>query len=485
MRGDWEIVVGLEVHAQLATRSKLFSVAPTAEAEGPNHAVTPLCAGLPGTLPRINGEAVRLAARAGLGLGCRIRDTLWMARKSYFYADLPKGYQISQHDRPLCHDGELHFLLEGEPQILEIERIHLEEDAGKSVHDALPGATVVDLNRAGVPLIEIVSRPGLRSAEAAAAAFAELRLILMHLGVCDGSLESGSMRCDANVSVRPRGETALRTRCELKNLNSLRAVREAVAFEAQRQRVAWESGEGVVQQTRLWDADAGRTRAMRGKEDAADYRYMPDPDLPPLPVPQAWVSGQRATLPALPMALRHTLGETLGLAEDHVALLLDDPALLGVLGPRLMADAETARSLAGFLFGTLAGVLRKRELELVAVLPALEALVAIHDRWRSGALSNKMLGEVLQAGADGTYAEAATWERALADAGSTVSDASALQPLIDGLIAAHPAEVEQYRSGKTKLFGFFMGQAMRATAGKADAAMLRALMQRALDASAD
>lgn len=480
MRAGWEVVIGLEVHAQLSTRSKLFSVAPTSAAEYPNEHVTALCLGLPGALPRLNSEAVRLAIRAGLGLECAIRPFVEMARKSYFYADLPKGYQISQHDLPLCHDGVLRFPLDDEAQSLEIERIHIEEDAGKSVHDAIAGATVIDLNRAGVPLIEIVSRPGLRSAEAAVAAFAELRLLLMHLGVCDGSLESGSMRCDANVSVRPTGEQELRTRCELKNLNSLRALRDAIRYEANRQVEAYLAGESVAQQTRLWDADAGRTRAMRGKEDAADYRYMPDPDLPRLHLPAGWVDAERDDLPPSPFVLRTMLREVLALDPDAIDLLLESPEVLRAMLPLLEKDRDAARAFATFVFGPVAGALRRHGRDLSAHLDALAAWNEIFQRWRSGALSNKMLSEVLDAGAESTEAGAAPWTKALEAAGTTLSDPTALTPLISGLLAAHPAEVAEYRSGKQKLFGFFMGQAMRQTQGKADAATLRTLLQEAL-----
>jgi aspartyl-tRNA(Asn)/glutamyl-tRNA(Gln) amidotransferase subunit B len=478
MKAGWEAIIGLEVHAQLRTQSKLFAGAPVTFAAPPNSAVTALCVGLPGTLPRLNQEAVRLAARAGLGLGCAIAETSVFARKSYFYPDLPKGYQISQHLLPLCADGTLRFELDGVEHALEIERIHVEEDAGKSIHDSLPGATVVDLNRAGIPLIEIVSRPGLRSAAAAVAALAELRLILLHLGVCDGSLEEGSMRCDANVSVRRVGETGLRTRCEIKNLNSFRALRDAIDYEIARHVEVWSAGGEVVQQTRLWDGDAERTRPMRGKEDAADYRYMPDPDLPPLRIDGETLAAWRAAMPPSLAERRRTLRDGCGLDDEQIALLLDAPTLLERLLPTLEARAAKvdARALASFLFGQLAAAMRKHERVLEDALDALPVLVAIFERWRNGDLSNRMLSEILAAGA-GAEVPAPAWQHAADAAGSAVSDSDALNAAIDAVIAAHPTELADYRGGKTKVFGFFMGGVMKRLGGRADAAKLRALLE--------
>lgn len=474
MNPEWQAVIGIEVHAQLRTASKLFSAAPVTFGTTPNSAVTPLCVGLPGSLPRVNQAAVELAVRAGLGLGCRIRTASQFARKSYFYPDLPKGYQISQHNLPICEDGTLAFPLDGQIAVLEIERIHIEEDAGKSIHDSIAGATVVDLNRAGVPLIEIVSRPGLHSANAAVAALAEIRRIMLHLGVCDGSLEEGSMRCDANVSVRRVGELGLRTRCELKNLNSFRSLRDAIDFEIARQIAVWESGQPVKQQTRLWDGDAGRSRPMRSKEDAADYRYMPDPDLPALTISEATLRQWRDAMPPSLAELRLELEQGLGLDPEQSALLLDDPALRAALHPSLRARAASgdARSLATFLFGQVAAAMRRADQALGAVADCLDVVTVVFDRWRAGSLSNRMVTDILTAMA-GAQDRRAALQAAIEAAGAVVDDAAAIDAAVAAAIAEHPNEAAAYRAGNAKVLGFFMGRVMQRLGGKANAASLK------------
>ncbi len=483
---EWQVVIGLEVHVQLQTRSKLFCAAPTptgdAAAEGgPNAQLTPLCLGLPGALPRLNAEAVRLAVHAGLALNCEIAAVTQFARKCYLYQDLPKGYQTSQAEAPICRGGAIVFERAGQLAELPLERIHLEEDAGRSVHDADPDATLVDLSRAGVPLIEIVSLPALHDAADAVAAFSALRLELMHRGICDGALEQGSMRCDANVSVRPTGTTILRTRCEIKNLNSMRALRDAIVAEARRQVAVYESGGQVTQETRLWDAQAHQTRPMRDKEHAADYRYAPDPDLPLLRVDRAFVAQQRATLAASASAVRHQLGSA-GVEADAVGVLLEVPVLTqALLAAEIPEPLDLAR-LCGFLVGPLLGQLRRDARDLRAVVGLLPALIPIAAAWRSGILSNQLLAEVLRNGMGGAEALSAhRLQRALADVGSVEADPAALASMASAILAEFPREVAQYRAGKVQVLGFLVGQAMRRLAGRADARQLGAALRGALD----
>ncbi len=480
----WELVIGLEVHAQLRTRTKLFSRAPVQSGGAPNEAVTALCLGLPGALPSLNREAVRLAAIVGASLGCDVRLRSQFARKSYFYPDLPKGYQISQADLPICRGGAIPFLLDGVAAALPLERIHLEEDAGKSVHDQAGDVSLIDLNRAGVPLIEIVSLPTLRSAEAAAAVFAELRLILLHLDACDGSLEDGSMRCDANVSVRKIGEPGLRTRCEIKNLNSMRSLREAIDWEAARQVDVWSSGGTVQQETRLWDVDAGQTRSMRGKENAADYRYAPDPDLPWVQIAEADLEHWIASRPPELATIRQGLRDDHGLDTDAEALLLEVPALCrSLLQPR--TQPFDVRGFVSFLAGPVLGQAKRVGADLGALVGHVEMLSEVFSRWRAGKLSNQMMSQVLQQGlaatSEGRMPAPDALVIALQQVGSIEQDDGELSALVGQLVERHPKEVAQYRSGKTQVLGFFIGQAMRAMQGRADAARLRELLVAALD----
>lgn len=484
-QAGWEVVIGLEVHAQLRTKSKLFSRAPVLAGAAPNEAVTALCLGLPGALPRLNREAVRLAATVGATLGCDVQLRSQFARKSYFYPDLPKGYQISQADLPICRGGAIPFHLDGVPMELPLERIHLEEDAGKSVHEQGGDVSLIDLNRAGVPLIEIVSLPTLRSAAAAAAVFAELRLILLHLGACDGSLEDGSMRCDANVSVRRIGEQTLRTRCEIKNLNSMRSLREAIDWEAARQVEVWSNGGTVDQETRLWDVDAGRTRSMRGKENAADYRYAPDPDLPWVQIAAADFDSWCASRPAPLVEVRAALRDQHELDADASAVLLEVPALCQLL-LRPQQDGLEVRGFVSFLVGPVLGQVKRSGRDLRALTAHLEGLTQIFVLWRSGKLSNRMMAQVLQLGfpvaADAPLPGPDALQAALASVGTLDQDDGELETVVAQLVERHPSEVQQYRGGKTQVLGFFIGQAMRALKGRADAQRLREILIRALDA---
>jgi aspartyl-tRNA(Asn)/glutamyl-tRNA(Gln) amidotransferase subunit B len=484
MSDKWQAVIGLEVHAQLRTHSKLFSSAPTDYGAPPNSQVSPVCLGLPGALPVLNQTAVDLAVRAGLATNCTIAETSVFARKSYFYPDLPKGYQISQFDKPLCLNGRVEVPLDGDTFTAEIERIHMEEDAGKSIHGEGGGTTSwIDLNRAGVALIEIVGRPDLRTPEQAAAYLRELRAILIYAGVCDGNMEQGSLRCDANVSIRPVGSTTLGTRCEIKNMNSFRGVRDAVTFEIGRQIRLVESGGTVVQQTRLWDPDKGRTEAMRGKEQAHDYRYVPDPDLPTLRVTRQQIDTIAATLPELP-AVRRARFISRGLAADLAQLMSEErsraDAFEGVLTDSM--KPASVSSLGSFLLSRVAGAMNQSTRSWADLEQAMPAIAATHDKWRAGKLSNKMLGDILRAavGAAGSLHDAL--QEALSSAGEALTDTESLAPVIDMILAQHAAKVTKYKAGKTQLFGFFMGQVMRELKGKADAVAVTKLLRSRLDA---
>ena len=485
MSQAYEAVIGLEVHAQLRTQSKIFCSCSTAFGAAPNAHVCPVCLGLPGALPVLNGQAVQMAVRAGLATDCRIAQTSVFARKNYFYPDLPKGYQISQADHPLCLGGHLDIETTSGTRRARILRIHMEEDAGKSIHgETAAAATRIDLNRAGVPLIEVVGEPDLRSPDEAAAYLRELRAILVCLGVCDGNMEEGSLRCDANVSVRPVGKEALGTRCEIKNINSFRGVRDAIAYEIDRQVALCRDGERIVQQTRLWNADLGRTEAMRSKEEAQDYRYFPDPDLLELRVDSADVERERAQLPELPAATRARLIRDVGLTPPLAMALSEDPQRLGayeaVLGEA--PDPKRALGLANFLQTQVQASLTRSARTAQEVTEAMTALAALCERWRGGALSNAMLTDVLQ----GAFGDARPLPEALvqhiARVGTVVSDSAALQAVVDEVLARSAAQVARYREGQVQILGFFVGQVMKALGGKGNAALVQEILKERLGA---
>jgi len=478
---DYDVVLGLEVHAQLLTRSKIFCGCSTAFGADPNAHVCPVCLGLPGVLPALNRRVVEMAVRTGLALGCSIRPRSVWARKNYFYPDLPKGYQISQYELPICEGGGLDITLEGVEKRVRLTRIHMEEDAGKNLHGvAADGSSGVDLNRAGVPLLEIVSEPDLRSAAEAVEYLKELRRLLMWLGVNDGNLEEGSFRCDANVSVRPRGAGTLGQRCEIKNMNSFRFLRQAVDYEARRQVEVVEAGGTVSQETRLFDPDRGETRAMRGKEDAHDYRYFPEPDLPPVVVEKAFVEEQRRALPELPRAQELRYQRELSLPAADAALLTADREVAGFFEAVLAAHGRTpeaAKRAANWMNGEVARLaneagLPPREWKLTPVALA-ELLGLVEAGTVGGPGAKQALEEVFRTGASPVRA---VQEKGLAQ----ISDQGAIEAAVDAVLARSPAEVERYRAGNQKLMGFFVGQVMKEMKGKGNPAMVNALLAKRL-----
>ncbi len=478
----YEVVIGLEVHTQLRTRSKLFSEAPVTFGEKPNHAVTPYCLALPGTLPVLNERAVELAIRAGLATHCAVHTRSVFARKNYFYPDLPKGYQISQYEDPICTGGWLEIEVPagggGEPlrRRIGITRIHLEEDAGKSIHDeSLFGeGTLVDLNRAGVPLLEIVSEPDLRSPGEAGAYLRTLRALLRAIEVSEADMEKGQFRCDANVSIRPRGSRELGTRTELKNLNSFRFVEEAIAAEVERQTGILDAGGEVVQATLLYDPDRRRTRVMRVKENADDYRYFPDPDLVPLVFDAARIEEIRAALPELPEARRARFEGELGLPPREAAALVRSRALADYFEAAAAAHGDP-QAVARFALRDLLAALGEREPDDTALPPeGFARLLRLVDAGRLTAKSARdLLPELLEQGGD---PEALMRRRGL----EAVSDARALEGVVDEVLRTHPEEVASFRAGEAKLLNFLMGQVMRRTRGKADPGRVRELLLRRL-----
>jgi aspartyl-tRNA(Asn)/glutamyl-tRNA(Gln) amidotransferase subunit B len=470
----FEPVIGLEVHAQLLTKTKAFCGCSTSFGARPNTNVCPVCLGLPGSLPVLNAQAVRMAVRIGLSLGCTINEKSVFARKNYFYPDLPKGYQISQYDLPLCSSGSIAVSVSGKPaRTIGIVRVHMEEDAGKNLH-GLGGDSVVDLNRAGTPLVEIVGAPDLRSSAEAAEYLRQLRDVLMALGVNDGNLEEGSFRCDANVSIRPAGATEYGTRAEIKNVNSFRFVEKAIDYEIARQIAVVSSGEKVVQETRRWDEASGKTYSMRSKEEAHDYRYFPEPDLPPLVVDQAFVADQRATLEELPAARRARL-EREGLSPSSVAVLTSHPGI-AVLFDEAFALSGSASATASFVQNE---VLRDTTTHgLDAHFPVTAKQVAeILAMVKAGKISGKQ-GKEVYAAIKGTAKSPAEWVR---ESGlEQMSDEGEIEAVCIGVVDQNPGPAASYRAGKTSLLGFFVGQVMKQTRGRANPSAVNAILTRLL-----
>jgi aspartyl-tRNA(Asn)/glutamyl-tRNA(Gln) amidotransferase subunit B len=476
----FEPVIGLEIHAQLLTDTKIFCGCSTTFGAPPNTNVCAVCLGLPGALPVLNRRAVEFAVRAGLALGCTVQPVSIFARKNYFYPDLPKGYQISQYEQPLATEGAVSYESGGTTRRVGIIRVHLEEDAGKSLHEGFPDSdrrTYLDFNRSGVPLIEIVTHPDLRSAADAGEFFSRLRAILVAIGINDGNMEEGSLRCDANVSVRPSGTTELGTKAEVKNLNSFRHVQRALEYEIERQTALLQSGGRVEQETRLWDAASGRTVSMRSKEEAHDYRYFPEPDLPPLSLDASWVDGIRRTMPELPEARRRRFVSQYALPDYDATLLTQSPAL-GAYFEATAAAAGNAKAASNWIMGELTRKMNELGIgiELVPLTPdALAGLIRLVD---SGTITSPIAKEVFEKMfASGASAEAIVAAEGLA----RIDDERAIEAAVREVIAAHGAAVAQYRAGKQQTFGFLVGQAMKATKGKANPALVNALMRRLLD----
>jgi aspartyl-tRNA(Asn)/glutamyl-tRNA(Gln) amidotransferase subunit B len=478
----WEVVIGLETHAQLTTASKIFSGSSTAFGAAPNSQANVLDLALPGTLPVLNRGAVERAIRFGLAIGATIAPRSIFARKNYFYPDLPKGYQISQYEIPVVQGGTLTFVVpakQGEPyaKTVRLTRAHLEEDAGKSLHEDIHGMSGIDLNRAGVPLLEIVSEPDMRSAAEAVAYAKALHSLVVWLGVCDGNMQEGSFRCDANVSVRPLGQAAFGTRCEIKNLNSFRFLEKAIEFEIRRQIELIEDGGTVVQETRLYDPDRDETRSMRSKEDAMDYRYFPDPDLLPLAIGPEWIAAVQATMPELPEATRARFVREYGLPEYDAQALTSSQALARYYEDvaRRTTDRKAA---ANWALGELSAALNASGLPVEQAPVSPEQLAGLIARVADGTINNKTAKDVFAAlwQREGDSADAVIAARGL----KQISDAGAIEKIVDDVLAANPKSVEEFRAGKEKAFNALVGQAMKATKGKANPQQVNEILRRKL-----
>jgi aspartyl-tRNA(Asn)/glutamyl-tRNA(Gln) amidotransferase subunit B len=475
---EWETVIGLEIHAQLATRSKIFSGSATTYGAPANAQANLVDLGYPGVLPVLNGAAVRMAVKLGLAIDARIAASSVFARKNYFYPDLPKGYQISQYELPIVAQGSLEIALEdGEVKRVGITRAHLEEDAGKSLHEGLPGVSGIDLNRAGTPLVEIVSEPDLRSAKEAVAYMKKVHTLVRYLEICDGNMQEGSFRCDANVSVRRTGSAKFGTRAEIKNLNSFRFVERAINYEVARQIELLESGGKVVQETRLYDPDKGETRSMRSKEEANDYRYFPDPDLLPVVLDAAFIESVRATLPELPDQKAARFTRDYALSAYDAAVLTVSRELADYYEALVRAAPQDPKLAANWVMGELAGALNRESLEIGASRMPAERLAGLLIRIGDQTISGKLAKEVFEAmWSGGSDADRVIEERGLRQ----ITDSSAIERVIDEAMQKNPAQLAEYRAGKDKLFGFFVGQVMKATGGRANPAQLNELLRRKL-----
>ncbi len=479
---DWEVVIGLEIHAQLATKSKIFSGAATAYGAAPNTQACLVDLAYPGVLPVLNAEAVRMAVKFGLSIGATISPRSIFARKNYFYPDLPKGYQISQFEEPVVKRGSLAIVLDdGTLKTVGVTRAHLEEDAGKSLHEGLANASGIDLNRAGTPLLEIVSEPDMRSAKEAVAYMKKVHTLVRYLEICDGNMQEGSFRCDANVSVRPRGREKFGTRAEIKNLNSFRFVEKAIQYEVARQIELLESGGTVVQETRLYDSDKHETRSMRSKEEANDYRYFPDPDLLPLEIDAPFIEAVRASLPELPDAKAGRFAQQFGLSA-YDAGVLSASRELGAYFEAVLAAAGAAHAklAANWVMGELSSALNRDNLEIGASRVSPQALAGLLARIVDATISGKIAKDVFEEmWSSGSGADAIIAAKGL----EQITDAGAIESVIDAVIAANPKQLADFRAGKDKLFGFFVGQVMKATQGKANPAQLNELLKRKLGGS--
>jgi aspartyl-tRNA(Asn)/glutamyl-tRNA(Gln) amidotransferase subunit B len=482
MMNQWEVVIGLEIHAQLATQSKIFSGSATTYGAPPNTQASLVDLAYPGVLPVLNAQAVKMAVKFGLAVGATVAHRSVFARKNYFYPDLPKGYQISQYELPVVANGSLKVMLDdGAVKTIGITRAHLEEDAGKSLHEGLANASGIDLNRAGTPLLEIVSEPDMRSAKEAVAYMKKVHTLVRYLEICDGNMQEGSFRCDANVSVRPKGTQKFGTRAEIKNLNSFRFVEKAIHYEVARQIELIESGGTVVQETRLYDSDKDETRSMRSKEEANDYRYFPDPDLLPVEIDDTFIDAVRATLPELPdeKAARFTRDLSL---SSYDAGVLSASRELGAYFESVVASvgAGHAKLAANWVMGELSSALNRDSIDIEHSRVNPAQLAALLARLVDSTISGKIAKEVFEAmWSEGKSADAIIESKGL----KQITDSGAIEDVIDAVMAANPSQLADYRAGKDKLFGFFVGQVMKATGGKANPAQLNDLLKKKLAGS--
>ena len=475
MSTGWEVVIGLEIHTQLATRSKIFSGASTAYGAEPNTQACLVDLGYPGVLPVLNEEVVHMAAMFGLAVNARVAPRSVFARKNYFYPDLPKGYQISQYELPIVEHGEL-FIADagGEEKRIGITRAHLEEDAGKSIHEGLDQSSGIDLNRAGTPLLEIVSEPDMRSAKEAVAYMRKIHTIVRYLGISDGNMQEGSFRCDANISVRPKGQDELGTRTELKNLNSFRFVEKAINFEIERQVEVIEDGGKVVQETRLYDSDKDETRPMRSKEEANDYRYFPDPDLLPVEISAEYIETVRQQLPELPDAKRHRFVDEYQLKADDAAILTNSRSVADFYEATVAASDAKPQLVANWVVGDLSGALNRDGLDITESKVSADALAGLLTRIEDNTISGKIAKQVFEAMWDG---EGSADDVIEAKGLKQITDNSAIEAVVDKVIEANPGQVAEYKAGKDKLIGFFVGQVMKETRGQANPGQVNQILK--------
>ena len=475
----FEPVIGLEVHAQLLTSTKIFCGCSTRFGEEPNSNTCPVCLGMPGTLPVLNKKVVEFAMKMSLATHCRINSINTWARKNYFYPDLPKGYQITQYSHPIAEGGYVDIEIDGSKNRIGITRIHMEEDAGKSLHDESGPSSYVDLNRAGVPLIEIVSEPDMRNTDEAVHYLRRLHEILVYLEICDGNMEEGSFRCDANISLRPKGQQEFGTRSELKNMNSFRNVQHALEYEIRRQRAILEGGGIVVQETRLWDVSQGATHSMRGKEEAHDYRYFPEPDLVPVVISDEWIEEVRRVLPELPMEKRERFVEQYGIPTYDAGVLTASLATADYYEEtaRLCGKPKLA---SNWIMGNLLAYLNEEKLEVTESPITPQALADLINMIDEGTISGKIAKDVFE-----DMCKSGKGPKEIVDKRGLlqISDASKLEKIVEAVLEANPGQLEQYKGGKVQLFGFFVGQTMKATNGKANPGIVNELLKKRLSSS--